>query len=453
MSGHKQATISLSLEEYHRLLDADVQQRAQVDHLPSPPPEVIQETYASIDHNINWMNDRQNQFDAMVSQYSDDLQRIERAANAGLHEQQTRLMNEMNQLAGSLWANTDQLLQRVQLQYQSQIENLQNSFFSEMAAIERHLVDRNAQEDTKLAIAEQWLNAASSLFWMIDREYNHPFFLPGEMDRLARILRMAEQNLTSGLAEACVASTQQAYLGLESARARLEKEEMDWVILRQAAVEAVQAVYAELNRQREIQAIDLDGSPIDQMIDVQYWSKGEWQVLVDELAQVIQPLQATDAPPTSQYLYDLVNQYLPQFRSHVADVCFAARIEALNSQLRVNIADVVVQALSVQGFAVSDYAYQHADWRDTFETHLLGLDKSSVTVQVVPSGNELGQNELHIYSDDTGLRNQRELHQRWDEVEDLLVLSGLTVGDFEVVGRKGRASNQQNKVEKAHKRR
>ena len=134
---------------------------------------------------------------------------------------------------------------------------------------------------------------------------------------------------------------------------------------------------------------------------------------------------------------------MPELRTRLADACFAARIEALNSQLRVNIADLVVQALSVQGFMLQGYAYEQNDWRASFQANLTGLDQSTVTVQVVPSGTEIGQNELHILSGDQPLRNQREMRQRWDEVEDMLVLSGLSVGECQVAGGKRTIRNKQ----------
>lgn len=436
MSGHKRATISISQEEYQRLLDVEVQQRAQTALPPPPPVEIVQQTCQAVDQNLQWMAERQNQFENMVSHYNGAIRDIERSFNASLFKQQQQMMGSMNRLAGSLWANTEQLLQQANQHYQRQIDQLQSHFVSQMDCIEQYLMERSALEDGRLAMAEQWLSAATALYGLIDQEYNHPFFLPGELERQGRVLMLAEKNLAAGLPEASIASAQQAYLGLDNARARLEKEEMDWLILRQSAFEAVQSVHAEISRLRKIHAIDLDGCPMNLLIDVDYWSKGQWQVLADEFLEVIEPLQTDVTPPTSAFLFELVNQALPDFRSRLADVCFMARIEALNSQLRANIADVVIQALCVQGFSVQDYAYEQSDWRGAFQTHLTGLDQSAVTVQVAPSGSEIGQNELHIYSLEQPLTSQRELHRRWLEVEEMLELSGLTVGNCQVAGSK-----------------
>jgi hypothetical protein len=449
MSGHKRATISVSLEEYQRLLDVEVQQRSQT-FIPTPPPvEVIQQTRAVVEDNLQWMADRQSSFDAVIAGHSDEIRRVETAANHALAAQQSRLMAQMDQLAGTLWENTGQLLQQVQIQYQSQLNGLQERFFQEMAAVERHMAAGSAREETKQAIAGQWLQAASELLWLIDQEYNHHFFLPGVIEWLSSQLRLAEQNLVLGLSEASIASAQQAYLGLTNARVQLEQAETEWLILRQSANEAVQAVYAEMSQKRAVQAIDLDGSPIEPLLDVDYWSQGAWQDLADEFLQSIQPLQSADQPPEGEYMLDLIHNYLPGVRARLGEMCFNARVQALNSQLRVNIADIVVQALSVQGFSLSDCAYEQQDWRNPFQARLTGLDQSTVTVQVVPSGSQVGENELHIYSNDQALRSQRELSQRWEEIEGELVFSGLSVGETQVVGARHRGSHKQAKTERA----
>lgn len=449
MSGHKKATISLSLEEYQRLLDAEVKQRALVVQAPPPSPEIIEQSFQAIEDNTNWMVERQDQFVQLASQFDSEIQQIEQTVNQLLSDQQNGMMSQMRSMAGSLWAHTDQLLEQANANYEYKINQLQSNLLSQMAEVQQSLLDQSAQEDRKFNYANQWFTAAVDLLNLIDREYNHPFFMPGELDQIRGQLMLAEQNLQAGMPEACVSTTQQAYLGLQNARAFIEKEEMDWLILRQSVYEAIQSVYTEISQTSQIQAIDLDGAPVDHLIDVNYWSKGQWQDLLDTFHQVIEPVQNTAYPPSSDYLYQLVNHDLPMIRQQLAKTCFSAQVEALNSQLRANIADMVVQALSVQGFQVQDYEYESSDWRNTFTTQLVGLDKSSVTVEVVPSTGEIGQNELHIFTQNQPLRNQRELHQRWQEVEDTLELAGLTVGDYQVVGRNSKDGQQRQRFERS----
>jgi hypothetical protein len=436
MSGHKRATISITEEEYQRLLDVEVQLRAQTtptSFFSQPPDDLIERTQTAINQNLQWMQARQAHFDQVVSGYQSEIQRIETAANHALAAQQNHLMHQMQEVAGELWAHTGSLLQQSRQQYQQQLVAVQNRLYQEIAVVNQQLADRDKQDQNSLAVADYWLEAANNLYRLLDSQYDHNFLRPGELDRLAGQIQMAAQNLSYGLAEASIASAQQVYLRLSNAHVRLRQVETEWILLEQACIEAVHLIYAEIDASQEITAIDIDGSPIPFQLDVDFWTKGEWSVLANEFLQTIQSLRMTNPRPSAELMEEMLTEYLPSVRTRLADICFSARIEALNSQLRVNIADLVVQALTVQGFALAEFHYNQDDFRAPFEAHLTSPDQSQVTVQVIPNGANLGANELHIISDDQMFRTQRELRQRWAEVQSSLVSSGLMVADIETV--------------------
>jgi hypothetical protein len=123
-------------------------------------------------------------------------------------------------------------------------------------------------------------------------------------------------------------------------------------------------------------------------------------------------------------------------------------VNALNSQLRINIADLVVRALQDQGYALESSDYESADQRKTYDALLSNLDGSEVVVKVAPSGRDLGQNELHLQSIDREEHTEHELQQRWLEVSRSLTHYGLDVGqvvreDFPVYQANGRVKNLQ----------
>lgn len=450
MSGHKRATISITQEEYQRLLDVELQLRAQGETAVfafQPPEEVIRGTQEALDQNLQFMRAREAQFDSVIATYHGELQRVEAAANHALAVQQQQLMQHMQQLAGELWANSEALLSQARREYQQQLAAVEHRLVEEIRLVNERLDANAAHDEARLGIAAHWLQACNDLCAFIDAEYRHNFYLPGELDRLAGEIYLAGQNLESGLPEASVASAQQAFLRLTRLRARLEQAETEWIVLNQACTEAVNMVYAEIDASREIEAIDIDGRPIPFQLDVDYWTRGAWSALADEFIQTIQDLRLTDPPPANEYLQELLGDYLPGVRSRLTELCFAARVEALNSQLRVNIADLVIQALSVQGFRLEAFQYNQDDWRAPFEAHLTSPDHSQVTVQVNPFGPNLGANELHIISDDHLFRSQRELRQRWAEVQGSLVGAGLLVNEVETMehqrrSERSRAANQ-----------
>ena len=441
MSGHKRATISITQEEYQRLLDVELQLRAQggpAVYVIEPPDDLIRGTQEALDQNLQFMREREAQFEHVIAGYQGELARVEAAANHTLAAQQQMMMQQMQQMAGALWANTETLLQQARHEYLQQLAAVQERLVDEITMVNRRIDEHVMQDEARLVMATHWLQACNDLCAFINAEYRHDFYLPGELDRLSGEIYLAGQNLEYGLPEASIASAQQAFLRLTNLRVRLEQAETEWIVLNQACTEAVNLVYAEIDACREIEAIDIDGRPIPFQLDVDYWTRGAWTLLADEFIETIQGLRVTDPQPSSDYLQELVADYLPGIRARLTELCFAARVEALNSQLRVNIADLVVQALSVQGFRLDAFQYNQDDWRAPFEARLTSPDQSQVTVQVNPFGPNLGANELHIISKDHMFRSQRELRQRWAEVQGSLVGSGLLVNEIETVEQQGR---------------
>jgi hypothetical protein len=101
----------------------------------------------------------------------------------------------------------------------------------------------------------------------------------------------------------------------------------------------------------------------------------------------------------------------------------------------VNIADLVVDTLNHQGFALEDATYNKVDMRQAYSAKLRNYEGAEVIVYVVPTGEGLGENQLHLESLDTARRTEHELHQRWQEISSGLQSVGLDVGRLRVPAR------------------
>ena len=112
-------------------------------------------------------------------------------------------------------------------------------------------------------------------------------------------------------------------------------------------------------------------------------------------------------------------------------IIFDARLKTINSQLRVNVADLVVQALQEQGFSLASSAYTDYDLRLGYGARLTNIEGNEVVVQVSPTGSGIGENELQIRSLDSEVKTEHELQRRWQEVSQSLAGYGMEVGRFE----------------------
>jgi hypothetical protein len=116
----------------------------------------------------------------------------------------------------------------------------------------------------------------------------------------------------------------------------------------------------------------------------------------------------------------------------LADIVSQSRMEVINSQLRINIADLVVRALQSQGFVISEAGYENGDRGSNYNILLRNLEGNEIAVRVTP-GNQNGVNLLELDSFDAELRTSHELNHRAREISTALSRFGLKMENPKVV--------------------
>jgi hypothetical protein len=228
--------------------------------------------------------------------------------------------------------------------------------------------------------------------------------------------------------EAAVQAGQQAYSTLSDLRGKLEILENERRFLILHCCEMVDLLLAQAEASDFVQAYDLEGKTLPYEIQVDFWTRGQLAGIREELTQWRVYLEG---PPQSFALADLrewSQDLFPAYRKRFANILLDARIQALNSQLRINIADLVVQALNQQGFGLQRADYFSQDTREPFQAELQNYEGDSIVIEVLPTGEELGENELALHSLDGDIRTENELRFRWQKIHSALSQYGLNIG-------------------------
>src|SRR5262249_52967284 len=148
-------------------------------------------------------------------------------------------------------------------------------------------------------------------------------------------------------------------------------------------------------------------------LDVDHWSGGELTRLEHELAAARQQL-ADDAPPLSlDRLQDIVQRQTPEFELRLSRVVETATMRQVASQVRVNLADIVVHTLDgVAGYELIDGSYAGEDQRGAFVAKLRHQNGNEIVVDVSPAADDSGQAVLRLlsYDHDIGAEEDR-LHR------------------------------------------
>lgn len=428
MSGYKRATVAIRQDEYDRLKEAEQKLRA----LPSVDNnhlwEMQQQSQAVFNENLAQVQGRQEHFETLLSGVDGKLRDMELSTHQAVNECLTQATGAFESYAGALWEHLDDVLAVHDQAFQQVIAAHHRQQQEELSQLSRHIRHLNNEGERKRQLSEEWVSAAGQFCEFIRASYAHEFFAPGQVEKLENQLAMARQNLDQGLYEAGLMTAQQAYMAGSELRLDLEQRQSEWQFLFQAAWEAVTQLLDQANHCRVIPAVDLDGNLLPYEIDVDFWVVGRLTVFENELQDALNLLETGHELPDAKILQRWLMVDLPEYANALSEMILDARVNALNSQLRINIADLVVQALQEQGFALQGAAYEARDDRNSFEAQMMSLDGSEVLVQVAPVGSQLGENELHLQSLDDQVRTEHELRQRWQEVSHSLAQYGLEVG-------------------------
>ncbi len=433
MSGYKLAAISITSEEYDRLCGPD----QEVQSLPEPSAEQISivgnQSIEILRSNLAGMRSRQEAFDTVLAGVNEQIRQVEGNTSRALVELETEVVNRSERQLGKMWQHFDQVISEYAARFDAQIQANARETQEYITDLYRSLRQMSASAEQKENLATQWVEAADIYCAYIKEYFNYEQFTPGRVEWLERQLVQTHENLEMGLAEAVIASAQQLVLSFSDLRVELERLQNEWVLLYQAAWEGINHLMIQVENCQFVEAIGLNGERLPSEINVDYWTGGDLDRLYAQLGDLRSQMENEEIQPDSELLHRWLEQDLLYYHQDLEEIVYHARIAVLNSQLRINVADLVVQALQEQGFILADSNYAEDDMRMAFGAQLENIEGNQVIIQVAPVGERVGENELHIQSMDSEERTERELEQRWGEISQSLNQYGVAIGQYTTI--------------------
>ncbi len=445
MSGHKRATITISQEEYQRLRDLEIRLRSTPGFSSEVHTQISQTTQSLLHQNLSSMENRQQLFVSVLDGFNDQLRSLETNTSQAMVDHYRHFSDDLNRYAGALWRHSNQLVEEQTRAFQMEVAHYHQANQEQITRLERSLRQMEGSQNDKMQMAADWLSSAETLSAFIKYHYNHEMFLPGQIEYLEQRLEQARANLEMGMPEAVLVAAQQLYLRYSEMRVELEQLTLEWQVLFQSAWENTCTLYTEaqaLAQGNSLPAADVEGNLLPYDLDVNFWTGNRYTDFLEEVNLYLTRLEDTDHPLDLYSLQQLLNTEAPRLEETFENLILEARVSALNAQMRVNIADMVVEALQEQGFSLEEASFQQVDMREPYLARLSNYEGGQVMVTVSPYGNDLGENELHLESLDVEQRTSHELRQRWIEVHRALVGQGLDVGQPETAGSAGRTLPQ-----------
>jgi hypothetical protein len=426
MSGHKHATVTIRESEYRRLHDIDMKSRFSL--LGRQHKEKDQKENEVINAMVQAFDKRQNEFESYIDALNNEIVQIEKETAQALEQQQNNLSVQLASLKENSILVVNEYIQSLSEKVDSCLRRHQN----ELSEFRQNLEMLSGNMADKNDLAESWLTSANTLRSFIETHYDHASWLPGQFEQIDLQLQQASGNLAAGMPEAALVLAQQAYMAGSQARIEMERLISQWQILFQVALQAVEDLYHDISANNYIPALDINGSQLPILIDLDHWSVHRYTNMLRSVKSYLSRLRTASHRITSTELKDLIQNIVPRFRQDFDEIIYEARLDVIYSQIRINIADIAIQALGRQGFVIQEHGYTENDMRKPYFISLLNIEGSRVTILVNPMKDTKAANDLVINSFDTSTRTESELRSRSREIVKSLAQFGLQVGPLTV---------------------
>ena len=138
--------------------------------------------------NFGQIEQRQADFDLMVSDLENNIRILETSTNRSMLEHERRTILEAQNYAGCLWDHFNQVITEHEKSFTETIEASHARYQQELMQQSHRVRQFENDRQKKIAIAFDWLTAAQSFCEFIEQNYAHEAFTPGILDRLRSVI-------------------------------------------------------------------------------------------------------------------------------------------------------------------------------------------------------------------------------------------------------------------------
>jgi len=435
MSGIKEVTISSAY--FRKLLSDSSRLQTIQSALPQFIESVGEEILAEVASQMQVIQRRQNRYESGLANLSEDMRQMETELNQRLRTMNRQWQNGFENSSRDTRLETRQrvseLDRRITAQIQQERQERERQYQEISARINAIVADERRRDE----LARSWVNDVSLKVDFVAENYRHQQFAPGELERIKRDIQIAQQNVLQGMPQSALATIQRAYNDLNDLQMKLERMEKEWLLWHTAALEATRQILAIAQSNRVCSALDMEGKPLAGFeVEVDYWTRGRLTAFETEIKRIIGRIEDEERPLSIEELREIAEKAAPGLRRELEQIIAEARMAVIGSQLRVSIAEMVIQALESQGYVYEDSDYEEKDQRLGYVAKVKAFDGSEVVVSVLPDEENAAANQLQIHSFDQDIRTEHELLQRAKAISQSLQEQGLQTSEPAVSGQR-----------------
>lgn len=429
MSGYKKATIVLREDEFLRLHDAEMEllfAKKDLEREKRKQAALRKEVEAS----LNDIEMRQQAYRSEIAALNDQVAFTEAQNQALLADNRAEMLAALREISSgvaqsqaALLENQEELLQ-MQLEREAELRQEISAYLQEQTQI------ANLKDRERVHLVGDWMAA----FDQLERFLQNHYLLETDDLEIVEKTHATLVNLTDTFIslnpDAALVIAMQAYQELSSLRSRLEKRQLETSLLKATLRSELQELIHLFDEYRLIPAIDLQGKLTATHIDVDFWTAGTYSLARQECVHLLRALDGNDPQIHRRELAKLMDEFLPAQQQRLTELLHQARMEVLRSQLRVETARALVQALAEQGYKLGETGYLSGDQRNSYSLRLVHPTGDDIDIMISPHEMDDLANVLQIASHPHEPITNHEMLGRIREIKTSLSRHGLLARDF-----------------------
>jgi hypothetical protein len=402
--------------------------------------EVRRQTDQEYQQRLQPLEKRQQRFESSLNNLSSNISQVEKEMIQRDRSMQQRLQQQHHEFTGQIQQQRNETQRRFQhqrIEYKRLIDE-QGRRMTNLVEEERrqrvqavgnlqqqiHQITDDAARKDKIATS-----FVADLTKILKETSNlpHERFAPGQLELVQRHVRDARSSLDTGIPEAALSTAQDAYWQLADLRSLVLQKEAEFMMLHQAALEEVRTILEEARAHRhcEVKPETVeDGDKLE--FEVDYWTHGELTALEQELQAIERNLVSEEKRLNAEDVRKILIS-LEESEPKLNQIVIRARDNVIDSQLRLNTAEMVVNALSTQGFDVEEGLYEGNDQRNAYVAKVKNIADTEIVTVISPVPDNSGKCRVSIHSYDETYVGEETLRERAREVASLLEKEGLQV--------------------------
>jgi hypothetical protein len=428
MSGYKQATVTISEQEYRRLHEADMQRKFGMP-AHRKTKEKKQDHTAELVNTLQQMEARQQHLEQVLRNIDQDYHQIDAETMQYILMQNNGCYESLSAAIEQTASNTHEAISLLSQQFEENMQREREQHRQNISDLVHQLDAHEQTESRKEDAARQWLGRATLFADVIRDQFDHEKFAPGRISRIQRSLEFAQSNLAEGYFESCLQISQQNTIELSELHFELEQRTVQWQAEYEQTCQMAHQIAADVRSNHFISTLDLNGEELPEKIDLDLWTNGQYCTLLDQCHLLLQNLAQDKDTIAREDITQVQAHILPAIQKAFESLIYEARLRALNSHLRMNIAEAAQQALVNRGYRLSEAGYEGRDMRAEYLANLERDDGNQVTIKVLPREDTAQEltNDLVVITKHPYIKTDQEARLQWEELQQLLHQFNLNI--------------------------